>query len=94
MIPVLGSIKTFEDVKRAFDTLRAYFNTTPSVGNLSVTQPKINSVLTINDGKEFKVTETWELRDVNGGVVDQVVDSTKFVEVIINNKKVKLAVLT
>jgi hypothetical protein len=91
--PVITAIKTFADVKRAIDSLRDYFETTPSVGKVIVTQPQTQSTLTIIDSKELKVIENWELRDINGGVTGQALDTTKFVEVIIKGLKVKLAVL-
>jgi len=93
MFPTISTITNFNDVKRALDSIRSYFAVTPSVGNVNVTQPANSSRLTIIDGKELKVTEVWELRNVTGELENQVLDSTKMVEVFINGVRVKLAVL-
>ena len=93
MFPTIPAIKNFGDVKKALDSVRNYFSSVPSVGNVAITQPANGSRLTIIDGKELKVTEVWELRNVTGELENQVLDSTKMVEVFINGVRVKLAVL-
>ena len=91
--PVIASIKSFDDVKTAFQRLRDYFTGEIGVGKVTVTQPPNGSTLTIVDGKELKVTETWELRSVQGSLHNLTLDDTKMVEVIIKGVKIKLAVL-
>ena len=92
--PVIKSIRTFDDVKKALDNLRAYFTALPiSIANVEITQPLVQARLTIGDAKELKVNETWELNDIKGGVINQQLDTTQFVEVVIRGVKTKLAVL-
>ena len=92
--PTIPSIRSFEDVKKALESIRVYFTSlTPSVGNVEVTQPSTIAKLTVNGGKELKVLENWELRGLSGELPDQVIDTKKMVEIVINGQRVKLAVL-
>ncbi len=91
--PTFKSIRTFEDVKSAFDSIRTYFSNLTSIGNVTITQPKNSATITISDGVTLSVKEEWELGKPYGGLSDLELDTTSFIEIKVKGRKYKIALL-
>jgi hypothetical protein len=91
-IPVIGSIQTMGDVKRALYNILNYFEGVSKEANSPTPETKVTG-LTIAKSKAINVDESWTLRGLTTNEAGNTLDDKKHVTIIINGTPVKLAVL-
>jgi hypothetical protein len=93
--PVISSIRSFQDVKNALDRIRQWFVSQPISTTTSSTPSEITKAagIVIAPGKTLTIEQNWNLRGLTSGKVGKLVDSTRYVEVVINGENIKLAVV-
>jgi hypothetical protein len=91
--PVVGTIKSFNDVQLALNRIREFFVSNTGVGTVNITQPSDSATLTIANNKALSVDESWTLGKFRTGLSGLTVSTTKTIELTINGVSIKLAVL-